>query len=755
MGHTEVERLTRREREVAALLGQGLSNRQIADRLVISVRTAEFHVEHVRGKLGVQSRAQVASRMATAAIEAPAPTLPTPLTSFIGRASETAMLRERLQHSRLVTVTGPGGIGKTRLALEVARALEPPPPDGTWLVELAPVADPGLIVAIISAALGLREDPSRPGEETLLATLRQRRLLLLLDNCEHLVERVAAVVQRILSGCPGVRVLATSRAPLGVDGEAVLAVQGLRLPGLTDSPVELAVADAIRLFLNRAQLVRLGYEATPIELEDIAGICRRLEGMPLAIELAAARLSGMIPAEILGRVQQGQAVLATSSRAVPERHRTIDAAIAWSDSLLDDQERAAFRRLSVCAGFDLEAAEAVCAGAPLPRERVAELVLGLVEKSLVSAHPGESATRYRLLEPVRQYAWRQLCEANEGADTRQRHAGHFATIGERALPDVVAVHPQNWVQSIDRDLDNFRIALAWAAQHDPNLELRLINPLCRFWRLRRRLDEWEAAIAHAVSLDVKPCRARVHVLGGAAMIRIVRCNFEDGRRLGMEAVSLARQLGSPRDEAWALGMVGNAELGMSLEDAEATLEQAVRLAREVGDPWLLATTLLNGPALGSRGETRRENVDEALALMRQLGDLAGIHQAVVNRAVAAFAEQDDRLASDCWREGLRIGRELADRYQLGETLEGFAQLAIKNGDMERGLRLAGAAAGVRSATGGSIEWFAAFPHLDEWLAHAREALAGEVADRAWDEGARMNDNEAISYALSDPQPAFA
>jgi predicted ATPase/DNA-binding CsgD family transcriptional regulator len=751
MGHTEVEQLTRREREVAAFLAQGLSNKEIADRLFISVRTAEFHVEHVRGKLGLQSRAQVASRLASAAKErqpTAAQTLPAPLTSFIGRESEAAMLLARLERSRLVTVTGPGGIGKTRLALEVARALEPPPPDGTWLVEFAPVADPGLVVTIISTTLGLHEDPARPGEETLLAALRQRQLLLVLDNCEHLVGRVAKVIQRILSGCPGVRVLATSRAPLGVAGEAMIPLQGLGLPGVPGATVELAAADAVRLFLERAQLVRLSFEPTPAELEDIAGLCQALEGMPLAIELAAARLSGMTPAEIRGRIEQGQAVLATSSEAVPGRHRTLEAAIEWSYSLLHDHEQAAFRRLSVCAGFDLEAAEAVCAAPPVVPERVAVLLLGLVEKSLVSAHPTGAATRYRLLEPLRQYASRRLSEAGEEADARRRHAGHFAAIGERALPDGAAAHRGNWVQSIERDMDNFRIALAWAASHDPDMELRLVTRLWRFWRLRIRLDEWEAAITHAVSVAVKPSRARINVLGAEAWVRMARGDFKDARRLATEALSLARQLGSKRDEAWALFTVGCAEGGMSDEKAEPIFQQAVSLAREVGDPYLLSNTLGTlGETLVDRGETRRGRplVDEALALMRKTGDLAGTHAAIVRRAHAAIAEQDDSLAADCLREALRIGRELGDRYQLGEILEGVAQLAVRRGDVDRGLRLAGAAAGIRTATG-----FVGWPTDREWLAQAREALSSEAADQAWAEGARMRADEAVRYALGDP-----
>jgi predicted ATPase/DNA-binding CsgD family transcriptional regulator len=755
MGHSEVGQLTRREREVAALLADGLSNKEIAERLFISVRTAEFHVEHVRGKLGLHSRAQVASRIVSATRESQltaSQTLPAPLTSFIGREWEAAMLGALLERSRLVTVSGPGGIGKTRLALEVARGLVPAQPDGTWLVELAPVTDPGLVVTIISATLGLREDPARPGEETLLAALQQRQLLLLLDNCEHLVGRVATLVQRILSGCPGVRVLATSRAPLGVHGEAMMSLKGLGFPGVTGGTIELAAADAVRLFLERAQLVRLGFEPTRAELEDIAGLCQAFEGMPLAIELAAARLSGMTPAEIRGRIVQREAVLATSSRTVPDRHRTLEAAIEWSYSLLDDQERSAFRRLSVCAGFDLEAAAALCAAPPLPRERVAEVLLSLVEKSLVSAHPAGAATRYRLLEPLRQYASWRLEEAVEAADTSRLHASHFAAVGERVIPEVVGVRPANWLQSIDRDLDNFRIALGWAAEHDTDLELRLVTRLRAFWFVRQRLDEWEVAITHAVSVAVKPSRARVHVLGGKAWIRMLRGNFEDGRRLGTEALSLAMQLGSKRDEAWATYTVGCAEAGISLEDAETTLERAVSLARDVGDPWLLARVLLTlGGNLGELGKMpqARAILDEALALVRQTGDIEGTLIAIVARGVAAFAEQDDRLAADCWREGLRIGRDLGDRYQLVEILEGFAQLTIKHGDMERGLRLAGAAAGIRTATG-FVGWPNDHPHLDERLADTRKALPSEAADRAWAEGTRMNDDEAIRYALGGP-----
>jgi predicted ATPase len=731
------------------LLGQGRTNKEIAKSLFVDVRTAEFHVANVLGKLGLETRAQVAAYIAHSRIEdagAGAPYLPASLTSFVGREWEMATLRGLLQRSRLVTLTGPGGIGKTRLAIEAARTVQQASTEGSWFVDLAPLSNQDLVVGVMLSTMGFRQEPTQPGEETLLSALRDRKSFLLVDNCEHLLDRVSPIIQRIVRSCPGIRILATSRTPLGVDGEATLPLGGLQLPVESTRDPE-SGADSVHLFLDRAQLVRPAYEPTFAELRDIAALCRILEGMPLGIELAAARLSGMTPREIRVRVEQGQALLTTSSKAVPDRHKTIDAAIDWSYSLLAEPARAVFRRLSVCAGFDLEAAEATCTAPPIARNQVAETVLELVDDSLVVAQPTGVVTRYRLLEPVRQYAVRRLLEADEEAGTRRRHAEYFAGIAEHEVPVTAAPRP-NWVEIIGAEQDNLRGALAWAGSHDADVELRLINALYRLWTLRGQLAELVPGVTHALSITRGPSRERQHMLAGLSDVRLLMGDAEAAIRLASESVALARHLGLRHEEYIAMNVLGNAQSAAHHPHAVATYERAADLARELGDPWRLGIILGNlGAELVWSGRWRRAHglLNEALMLFRQAGNREGEQFVQTYQGILAFAEGDDAIAASCWFDALRIGVQLRDRQSLPWALDGLAQLSIKAGDHERGLRLAAAAAGIRAATG----IFEQSNHLDldSWLARARDALPKETADRAWMDGMHMAYEETLRYAL--------
>lgn len=760
MGQAQPEKLTRREREVLALLGQGRTNKQIAGSLFVDVRTAEFHVANILGKLGLETRAQVApyiSRIGLENNQVGALYLPASLTSFVGREWEMATLCGLLQRSRLVTVAGPGGIGKTRLAIEAARIVHQPHTEGSWFVDLGPLADQDLVASVMLSTLGLREDPSISSEETLLSELRRRKRFLLVDNCEHLLGGVSPIIQRIVRFCPGIQVLATSRAPLGVDGEAILPLGGLQLSPETGADAESGV-DSVRLFLDRTQLVRPGYEPTLGELRDIAALCRILEGMPLGIELAAARLSGMTPSEMRVRLEQGKLLLTTSSRTIPERHKTLDAAIDWSYSLLANPAQAVFRRLSVCAGFDIQAAEAICAAPPIESDQVAEILLELVDNSLVVAQPTGVVTRYRLLEPLRQYAGRHLSETDEEAETRRRHAEYFAGIAEREVPMTDAPR-QNWVAIIGTEQDNLRGALAWAVSRNAGVEIQLVHALQRLWTLRGQVAEMMPAVVHALSITKGSSRERQRMLTGLSDVHMIMGDSKEAIRLACESVALARQLGLRREEHIAMNALGNAQSTAHNPDAVATYERALDLARELGDTWRLGILLGNlGSDLVRAGQWPRAHghLNEALMLFRESGNREGELFVGMNQGILAFAEGDDAHAASRWLDVLRIGIQLGDRLFVDGALDGLAKLSIKTGNHEGGLRLAGAAAGIRAAASRAEE---SQDHLDlgMWLARARVALSKEAANRAWMDGTRMSYEQAIRYALdgADEEPTAA
>lgn len=749
MGQPDPDDLTRREREVLALLGEGRTNKQIAQSLSVDVRTAEFHVANVLGKLGLQSRAQAASYVAQGTIEASqvrAPNLPVSLTSFVGRDWEMATLAGLLQRSRLVTVTGAGGVGKTRLAIEAARIFERSGTGGVWFVDLAPLSNEDLVANVMLTALGLKELPGRSAEEALLSALRLAKRFLLIDNCEHVLDRLTPILQRLVATCPDIRILATSRVRLAVTGEVLLPLGGLRVSSVTASEETLG-ADSVRLFLDRAQQVRPGYEPTFEELADVAAVCRALDGMPLAIELAAARLSGMTLAEMRVRISRGFGLLTMSSRAVPARHRTLDAAIEWSYSLLSETAQAAFRRLSVCAGFDAETAKSLCTTALIGPDAVDEILLDLVDNSLVVAEPKGTLTRYRLLEPVRQYGLRQLLKSNEADETRRRHARHFGAIARRELP-TSGPPRRGWVPIVETDQDNFRLALAWAARHDAGLELELVHLLDRFWSMRGQLTELIPAVEHAICVTKEASRERQRML---VMYADACWRIGDADRAinqASEAVELARALGLESEELRALNTLGNAQDAGRRSEALATYEVAVNLARGRADERRLGLLLHNfGLSLIHFGHLRRarDPLAEAHDIFFREGDREGIQTVLQSQACLAFGEGDDDLAATRWLDVVRIGHELSDRYQVIDALEGLARLCIKRGEAARGLRLAGAAAGIRAATGYLLK--PDLPELPEWLARGRSSLSKAAGDQAWTEGVRMTYDQAIDCAL--------
>jgi predicted ATPase/class 3 adenylate cyclase len=392
--------------------------------------------------------------------------LPLQLSSFVGRDKELARVAKALEDSRLVTLTGVGGVGKTRLALQTAAEILPRFPDGVWLCQLDAVRDPELVAQAVAGAFGVTARPDASWLESLVGFLRNQTVLLVLDNCEHLLRTVAHLVVAIEAAGPGVRVLATSREGLNVAGEQLIQVPSLGLPD-DDPGLEAAECESVRLFVERARLVRADFELEPGNQADVAAVCRRLDGVALAIELAAARIAAMTPAELLGRLDRRFRLLSGGGRVALERQRTLRAAIDWSYDLLGPPERRLLDRLAVFAGgFTLEAAEAVCAGAPIDVEDVFDLLASLVARSLVDASTSGATTRYRLLETIRQYGDERLAEAGETEVLRARHADHFTDFAAAATPNMFGPGQLDWGARLAAERDNFQAAMAFALAHD-------------------------------------------------------------------------------------------------------------------------------------------------------------------------------------------------------------------------------------------------------------------------------------------------
>ncbi len=666
---------------------------------------------------------------ASPASAAPATNLPTPISSFIGRTAEIAEIRELLAETRLLTLTGAGGTGKTRLALRVAAEVAPRYPAGAWLVELADLVDPGLVAATAATVLGLPDDGARPPLDRLREHLRSGTTLLVLDNCEHLIAACVDLVAALLSACPNLTVLATSREALGLIGELAWHVPSLDLPPAHGSltPDEALRFDAVRLFVERARLSRPGFRPGPENLAAVLQICRRLDGIPLAIELAAVRVKMLGVEQIAAKLDDALSVLTEGSRAALPRQRTLRAAFDWSYVLLNEAEQVLFRRLAVFnGGWSLDAAEGVAGDLA-----VLDLLTSLVDKSLVIAEVSSGVARYRFLEVVRQYAAEKLRAAGEEATLRRRHARWYAAFAGEAEAKLTGPEQGVVQERLEVEHDNLRAALSWAIEHgDPECGLRLGESLWQFWHQRGHLGEgarWLTGVlsladdlpsnlagsyanalngaatltfllgdnARAIELYEKGIQVRREVgptARTAAMLNNLSmvCQYTgDGARaqkLSEEALDLARGAGDQR----VLG-VSFTNLGILAKDqgqferAAALIEQGLTIFRTIGDRRGAADLLnsLAGVAL-ERGDYDRAiaQAEESLAIRRELGDQLGTSETLQTIGLAANQLGDDERASLVLEEVLRLSRELGDNWGIAVALGGLAELTLRRQDLD-------------------------------------------------------------------------
>jgi predicted ATPase len=624
-------------------------------------------------------------------------TLPSPPTPLVGREQELREIEDLLSKSevRLLTLTGIGGVGKTRLAVEVARAslAEGHFPDGVAFVGLASLPDPSLVATVVLRSLGLRESEGRAPSETLRDRLREKRLLLVLDNFEHLLE-AAVEVAGLIESCPSLVVLATSRAPLRVRGEQEYPVPPLALPSSTRNLAgeDVLKAPSSRLFLERARAVSPDFAITEENARDVAAICWRLAGLPLALELAAARARFMEPATLLARLDR--ALSTAWTRDLPERQRTMRSTLDWSHDLLTEEERVVFRRLSVFSGgFTLEAAEGVCAFGEAEPEEILELLGRLNEQSLVTVNRDTDGSRYGMLEPVRQYALERLEESGEIAATRERHAEHFVALAETAKPVFLGPEYPVWSGRIEREHDNLREVLRWARDTgDICTGLRLVGALSWFWWMGGYLREgrrWaEELLSQPFDYDHPRCAlARAGALCAAGELAFGQGDLARAAELFEASLALYRDLGDDAGIAAVLAELGQVARAQGDHDhAVALSEEGLELARRLGDLRVAAISL---GTLG-RAERHRGNLEgaisrheESLSLFREIGHGWGSAYTLANLAVAALGRGDIESALALNEESLSIYRELGDSSGMALALINLGDVASERGEVER------------------------------------------------------------------------
>jgi len=717
--------------------------------------------------------------------------LPVQVTSFVGREDDIREVKRLLPTTRLLTLTGAAGSGKTRLSLQVAAELLDAFPDGVWLVELAPVADPSLVPTTVAAAVGVREEAHRPLLATLLSYLHAKQALIIIDNCEHLIDACATFAHDVLQGSPRTRLLATSREALGIGGELVWQVPTLPTPD-PDASLSLEQFEtyaAVRLFDERARFALNTFRLTSLNAPVIGSICRRLDGIPLAIELAAARVKALPVEQIAERLDDRFHLLSGGSRAALPRQQTLRALVDWSHGLLSEAERVLLRRLSVFAGgWTVQAAEVVCAGDEIETADVLDLLTRLVEKSLVVLDAQAARPRYRMLETIRQYAAEKRDEAHEGDHLRDRHLEHFCAIAEAAEPNFYHPDQQAWYLQVDAELENARAALDWA-QAGTGVEagLRLAMALHRYWYSRqycREAFDWIQRLLGTSQVTVEG-RLRAKALFVSSHLLTFFGDRPTARRLGEESLRISRALEYPEGVVNACWMLG------SLQELEGTarpyFEESLKVAREIDYTWGAMHCLtyygrfemLQGRYEAAisllhecEGEARKLGGDldqladcraylgeiailqgdyvaadrlleESMALYREAGSVFGVCTILASKGRLALQQGHHEQAIWFFRESLSLRRRFTSPRPVAAIL---AYLAMAQASSDQPLVAARLAAARTALDDGSLPGVAGY---DAAVSAIRARLDKVTFQAAWDRGQKMTMEDSIAYALGE------
>jgi predicted ATPase/DNA-binding CsgD family transcriptional regulator len=686
--------------------------------------------------------------------------LPRQLTSFIGRERELQDLRGLLERSRLLTLTGPGGSGKTRLGLQLAAEVAGGFPDGVYFVALAPVGNPDLVLSSIAQGIGLRDVGDRPLLDRLRSHLENARVLLLLDNFEHLIA-AAPVVAQILQATVALRIVVTSRAPLHVSGEQEFDVPPLRIPDPRCATVAaVAGCESVRLFTERARAVWPGFVLDEENAALVAGIARRLDGLPLAVELAAARVKLLPLASLFARLEQSLPVLVGGARDLPQRQQTLRGTIAWSYGLLG---AGAGRLLAACSvfrgGISLQAVECVCAAAIDLGIEVLDGLEELVDQSLLRRveAAGAGGPRFGMLFLVREYAAERLAEMPERAPVEAGHAATFLALAEAAGRGLQGPGEQEWLDRLEAEHQNIRAAIDWYTRHEPCDALRLAAAMSRFWGVRGHFTEGRQRLRVLLAACGDETATRVKALNGAASLAIDQGDHADARDLVGESIRLSQQLGYRHGEAIALVFLGRSLIA-SGRPAEAGphLERALELLEGLDDPAAVATGLLYAGLaehFTGRFEESCARYERSVELCRAAGYRSVAARSLQQLGKSRLELGDIRGARSALEEALPTCLELGDRWVVPVVMTGFAGVAARTGRPRRALRLAGVARSLCEAGQFSMP-VPVDTELERWLAPARNQL-GSAAAQIMAEGQGMSLAEAVSYALADgPEEAW-
>ena len=612
--------------------------------------------------------------------------LPYDTTSFVGRDQELSECKKLLGERRVLTLTGVGGIGKTRLALKLARSLLKTYPEGVWFVDFAPLSDSALVVQTVATALGVREKPGSSLLETLERHVADKRILIVLDNCEHLIAVCAEVVERFLAAGPNLRLIVTSREGLGISGEQSLVVRSLSLPssGTTSELNAIKTAEAGRLFVDRARLVQSAFEIDSSNAPMIAEICRRLEGIPLAIELAAARVRVLSPEQIRARLDDRFRLLTGGSKTALPRHQTLHATIQWSYDQLKPDEQETFRLLSVFAGgWTLDAATQVLKGG-IDTFEALDALSRLVDKSLVlMERDGKAEPRYRMLETVRQYALERLNESGEGEAVRTRHLRFFVSLAKEAEPQLSGAEQVKWLSRLEQEHENLRAALRWSLSGTGKIEAgaQLTCAVFQFWQVRGYWFEGRSWLMEMLKRGELEDQMRGQLLTWAAFIARRQGNYAEAVAQDEEALLILREIGDKQGTADALNNLGiAARFQGDYALAQVRYEESLAIKREIGDKRGIGSSLLNlGVVASHHGDyaLAQARYEEALRISREIEDKSMISITLSNLGLVASHQGEYSQAQARYEESLRIKHEIGDKVGIAVSLEGLGLVALR------------------------------------------------------------------------------
>jgi non-specific serine/threonine protein kinase len=696
--------------------------------------------------------------------------LPAHLPNLIGREAELASLVELIERSdtALVTLIGAGGTGKTRLALAAGAALVNHFPDGVWLAELAPVSDPTLLANTVLASQGVPEQTGHTAYDQLVEVLTSRSVLLILDNCEHVVVGCAAFAASLLRDCDAVTILATSREPLRLPLEHTRRVSPLLFPNpAVKTPVqELIEYPAIQMFVDRAQVAVPTFHLDAANASAVAAICARLAGIPLAIELAAARVRVLGPEQILERLNDVFGLLVGGARSAPSRQQTMRATLNWSYELLSATEQQLFGRLAVfVGGWTLEAAEAVCQQSSWRVQDVLEALTGLIDKNLVQLHADAvSNTRFGMLEPIRQYAIERLVSNADLDAVRTRHAKYYQRLAETAEAELHGPNQGLWYERLETEHDNLWHAMSWwqTIARTPTIDAtartealerggRLANSLLSFWWVRGHVREGHEHIVALMAIGElgRQPELRSRFLATAGWMQVLLGHYDDALLHLQAAVDLADLTHDEATLAFAFSGLGAvARYRGSYASARAKHTASLELRRRLGNAHDIASSLEDiGVVAYLLGDLESASAahDESLAICRRTGDRRGVGRVLGNMASVELRRGDLPRADALSRESLAIWLELGDRWAYASSLERFAGVAAVSGMPTRALRLAGAAAAIRAASATPLPP-ASQSELNAWLSPAWRELGEPAAQQTFAEGQAMSEEEAVHYA---------